>query len=390
MRAYLEFFKEKGETLTPHDLLKRIKEDRKQDELEQGEIERIWYEFTLWLENDYSKFDQRRKRSGKRVSKKTIQTYAATIRHFYKFFNHPLNSETKLRAQVARSKGKIENEGFQHMPSTIKQLLSAVPSLRDRAIILTMFSSGLDLGTTLSLKYGDIVKGLEKDQEVIMIKTTRVKTGVTFRTFINRDAILAINAYLTERTQDRYVCNECGRTTSVNRAYCPKCRTPGLRKYNLDLKRSSALFSRMWGVEPITPDTFEKVLRTYSINSGVISKEDMEVSDISPTRPHSLRMSFSRILNSQGCPKGIIETFMGHSDRYGNVYQNFTDSVLKENYLKYSKFLSLDQSEKIVGRVQDLETENADLKKRMEEMEEEFRVYRVMMKLSKDKLPGND
>ena len=72
---------------------------------------------------------------------------------------------------------------------------------------------------------------------------------------------------------------------------------------------------------------------------------------------------------------------MGHYDRYGNVYQNFSDSVLEENYLKYSMFLSLDQNEEVDGRLSNLEEENRVLRRKLEEMERDNKLALRMVKM---------
>lgn len=81
-------------------------------------------------------------------------------------------------------------------------------SMRDRAIILTMFSTGLRNSTLRAIRYKDVVQDLMKNQANIMIpvypemkeiEPNACKGGIPYYTFTSDESTCALKLYLKER-----------------------------------------------------------------------------------------------------------------------------------------------------------------------------------------------
>ena len=348
MCLYLQFYKEvKNIETTPTELLQRKVSDNKKPVLEQGEIERDWNEFVDWLENTYKKQDRHRKKSNKALSSTSVKGYSGMIKTFFSESNCPLSKKAELPRKIKSSSGRIENLKIEYRPNSVKKLISVMESNRDKAITLVMFQSGMDISTLLSLTYGHIKNEYEAGECPLLIKLTREKIGLNYRTFIGRDAIEAIKIYLKERTAERYICKDCGASWENKRNTCTLCKSTNIKPYCEKLSITSPLFIPKRKSERMVRSNFEKALRKYAILAGLVDEEQMKEADINPGRPHALRSGFSSILSLKGVNQKIIDGMMGHVDAYGGAYTQFSDEELREIYGEKEQFLSISEVREI-------------------------------------------
>lgn len=385
MRAFLEYYEVvHGVSLMPADLLSRIQEDRAGDQLDSGAPENEWVGFVHWMRSDYQTHNNKEGRTNKKPSNKTIQTYAGSVKTFYKFFNCPLNPRARMPRQIARSKGRIENSKIAYRPDTVKRLVSAMSSNRDKAIALVMYQSGMDISSAVSLKYRHVREGMERNEVPLMIQLVRPKVSENYRTFVGPDAIDALRIYLAERVQDRWRCTKCGIRTTIKRGKCTECGSTAMEQFNITINDDSPLFAKSTKEEHLPPARFQWAMRKYALLSGLISKERLENSDMNPARPHSLRSGFKSTLKNAGMGEGWIDFFMGHTDRYGEAYDVHTDEEVRKQYEKFMGSLSLNRSEKFENRLTDLEAENTDLRRELSKLREEQQVAgNVLLMLKK-------
>lgn len=358
MRTYITFYRTvKKIEVTPTMLLERIKKDRERDLMEAGLIEEEWNEYVSWLGSDYHKYDVCKKVTKKNPSPMTIRVYASTIKSFYSFFNYQLGKKAKLPIKVSKSAGNIANEKIPYRPKEVKRLVSAISSSRDRAIALIMFQSGMDISTTISLRYSHVKKGLLDHDCPLRIFIKRPKTGISFRTFIGKDAIESLELYIKERTYPKFVCESCGHSWMVKRYKCTICKGRDIKKVDGKLTDESPLFVREYSNEAILPPAFQRALRRYVQLAGLVSEEEMSRSDRNPARSHALRTAFASILRMNGANEALIDYFMGHTERYGGAYNRMTDEELKEQYVKYEEYLSISEFQDVEGVVEQFKRE---------------------------------
>jgi len=361
MRAYLKFYQEeKRLQLMPEDLLTRIDEDRKKAIRDRGQVEREWMEFTEWLKSKYKKRNRDRTISDKPLGATSIQAYTSIIKTFYSEFGFPLGKNAKLPRQISSIKRKPENTGIEYRPHNVRKLLSVMRSNRDKAITLTMFQSGMDVSTTLSLTYGHIRSEFEnwtpENHRPILMDLVRVKAGVNYRTFIGKDAIMAIKIWLTEKTSPRFWCKHCGVSWRDRRNTCSKCgRDMPQEPEKTELKNDTLLFTSNSNGKGMTTTNYQKTLRNCAKLAGLVTDGDLESADLNPARPHALRAGFSSILRLKGVNRDIVEHFIGHKDEYGGAYVQHSSEELREVYSKHEEFLS-------VSDVRDI----ADVEKKLE------------------------
>ena len=352
--------------LNPTQLLDEAEEDRKKSRRERGKPEARLMEFYNYLINE------------KKVAKKTATLYFTAVRSFYKWNGFPLYVKTPKAAP------KKENRKAVITPEIVKKLIDHAPTLRDRAIILFLFQGGFDVSTLCSLNYGDVKNELEAGKIPMMIYVVREKEEVEYFTFVGRDAVEALKAYLNDR------------------------RTKGE-----ELKYDTPLFikdkaKRRKG-ERINPHHIQNMLRETAIKAGLITREEMDKVDFNPYRPHALRAAFSSILRLNGFDPVLVEFMMGHSIPYNGAYlipppekvrQMYADleaqftistalkdvSEIEEKLETYKKILEDVQAENKKLREhlnilweerKELREKNAELEKKISVMEKELENYRM-------------
>ena len=116
------------------------------------------------------------------------------IRNFYDTFGVVV----KLKGRSALPKPRVTNKRMRLTNMDVKRLLDHYHSPRDRAVILCMFQSGMDVSTLYSLKYGDVAEGLAKGEHPLRFNLYRPKTGTEYYTFLGKDACEALKAYLND------------------------------------------------------------------------------------------------------------------------------------------------------------------------------------------------
>ena len=314
----------------PKELIDEIEEDREKNRRERGKPEQKVEEFYQYLLNNYV---TRREVNGERrkgLSKNLSAMYTTSIRSFYRRNGYPLMSKSK------RGVSKKENRKMSMTPKIVKRLVDHAPTLRDKAIILFMFQGGFDISTLSSIDYGDVARELDEgedgDGDPLMITVVREKEEVEYFTFVGKDAIDAVKAYLDER-----------------------------KHKGEELTYQSPLFvkegKKKRKGERITPNLVQNMLRGVAMASGVVSKEAMNSADFNPARPHALRAGFSTVLRLNGFSDMLVEFMLGHSVPYNGAYLIPPPEKIREMYRDVEPQLSVNEATKSVS----------DLEKRMDE-----------------------
>ena len=389
MRLYLEFYKDVfGMEMTPTAILERIQEDRKRDPLKSGIVEKEWNHFVRWLIDDYRKYDRQLKKTKKKLSPLSVKLYAGAIKSFYSYFRFPLSPRAKFPTEVSQSEGVVANQRICYRPVNVKKLLSAVSKNRDKAIILWMFQSGMDISTTMTMKYGDIRDDLERSVVPLPIHATRHKTKKNFKTFIGPDAINALKVHLDERRQPRYVCEKCGVSWKVQRSICTKknCRSKVVKR-KMILRSEDYLFDRRHENFANVAGEVESAMREYVIVGGVISKDKLKRADMNPAGTHALRVGFSTILQLLGVNQDIVDGLMGHTVPYNGAYSRMSVRELSKIYEKVMPELSVMGSTdpgELHERMELLEKEVGELKRKMAEREEVVNLFSSILGVGKE------
>jgi len=309
--------------LNPEELIDEIEADRKKERRERGQVEYILKEFYTWLtEERYKKVGgyKPRKTDEQGVSPKRAHSILGAIRGFYRANGYP------IVLKLPRPTTMKKNNKMQLRAEDVKQLVDHAPTIRDKAVILMLFQSGMDVSTLCSLNYGDVAKGLEKGECPLPIRVIRKKENIEYTTFLAQDGIEALQAYLNKRQQ---------------------------RNHKLTLQSPLFVKERMRnGDERLTPLLIEKVLREVAVLSGVVTQDEMDQADMNPARPHALRAAFSTIMKLQGVNNEIVEYWLGHAIPYEAAYFIPPQEELQRIYAQNMEPLSINRA---VESVKELE-----------------------------------
>jgi len=242
-------------------------------------------EFHLWLN---------RQPSGRKLSdrstlkKKTQNYYLIALRSFLKFLAKrgitSLSPEHIELAKVGeRALDLITNE-------ELKQLLEApngsdLKSLRDKAVLELLFSTGLRVSELCSLSK-DI--NLKADELSIRGKGEKIRV-----VFLSKEAKEAIKTYLDKRDD-------------MDEALFVRLNREKLGAKEKDLA--------------LDPRSIQRIIKYWAIKAGISKK----------VTPHVIRHCFATDLLSNGADLRSVQMLLGHSNiSTTQIYTHVTDSELK-------------------------------------------------------------
>jgi site-specific recombinase XerD len=171
--------------------------------------------------------------------------------------------------------------------------LAYVKALRDRAILETLFSTGLRVSELVSLS-----RFLDLSVNQVSVRGKGEKVRVVF---FSSDAKSAIKKYLDARKD----------TSSF-----------------LFVSHSSINPSKNDQDYPLTTRSVERVVRDYAVFCGISRK----------VTPHVLRHSFATNLLGNGADIRAVQKLLGHANiSTTQIYTHVTDKELKEIHQKFHK-----------------------------------------------------
>ena len=339
-------------------LIDEALEDHKKDPREKRDVvKQRLIGFYNWIVNEAPK-----KRGpsgevvGKGLSPKIAHTYVNVARSFYGTFD----VYVKLKGRSALPNARVLNKRMILTNMDVKRLVDHAGCPRDRAIILAMFQSGMDVSTLCSLKYGDVAEGLAKNEHPLKLSLYRPKTGTEYCTFLGRDAAEALHAYLD-----------------------------GVKAKGIKITCNTPLFLKLshkaLKAEGLTTNLVQNMLKQVALKAGFID-EDMNGRDFNPLSPHALRESFGSIMTNKGVPDTIVDFWLGHEiGEMAEAYKHARLEELRRTYMEREVFISISTSGELEQKlradideknrqlqtlVNGLTTENMQLKQTVKALEE--------------------
>ena len=267
--------------------------------------------FYHWLKTEYPKSSRGAGEHhivAKGVSDKMAHFFVNAVRSFYATFDVTV----RMRGRHRLPKPRVANKRMKVGAEQVKVLVDHARTPRDRAIILTMFQSGMDVSTLCSLKYGDVVEGLSKEELPLKLELHRLKTGTEYYTFIGTDAVEAVKAYIADR----------------------KAR-------GVQFRNDTAMFLKERGEEPLTTNLVQNMMKEVAVNSSLVDKEN-NGNGFNPLGPHALRESFGSIMINSGVPDTIVDFWLGHEiGEMAEAHKGVQYESLKQMYLEREKLVSI-------------------------------------------------
>lgn len=288
-RQFLEYLEiEKGRSLKTVEnydrYLRRFIEFskiKKPDEIS----DRLVREYRLWLNRQSAATGNRQ--SSETIKKKTQNYYLIALRMFLKYLAKTgVPSMPAERIELA----KVSDRNLDLISSDeLGRLLKApdgddVKSLRDRAILELLFSTGLRVSELCSLS-ADI--DLSKDEFSVRGKGEKVRV-----VFLSPEAKQAVKNYL-------------GKRSDMDEALFVQLGPGGAKKDSARL----------------TTRSVERIVKHYAVKAGISKK----------VTPHIVRHSFATDLLSNGADLRSVQALLGHSNiQTTQVYTHVTDKHLRD------------------------------------------------------------
>ena len=246
-------------------------------------------DFRMWL-NRQSTGNNRQ--TGDTMSKKTQNYYLIALRAFLKYLAR--QSITTLPAERIELAKVGERSLDLISPLELSRLLDApegseVKTLRDKAIMELLFSTGLRVSELCSLNI-DVDFSLGEF-------SIRGKGGKVRVVFISDEAKSALNKYLKVRKDmNDALFVQVGREI--------KSKEP----------------------TPLTRRSIERIVKHYAVKAGISKK----------VTPHVIRHSFATNLLSNGADLRSVQMLLGHANiATTQIYTHVTDKALRETHKKF-------------------------------------------------------
>jgi len=338
-RNYAEFT-----GLTATELIKEAHKDRQLSPLEQKDvvIQRLT-KFHTWLTTEAEKVTRGKgehKIKGRGLTPRSAVMKVNCIRSFYSTFHITV----KLRGRHRIRNGRVRNKRMIVNAEQVKFLVQHARSIRDRAIILVNFQGGMDASTLCSLNYEDIAQAVETSEHPFKLELLRQKTDTEYYTFIGKDAVEALKAYIADQE---------ARGT----------------EWNLE----SPLFTkeRRATDERITPNLIQNMMKEVAISSGFIKKNNGK--DFNILGSHALRESFSSLMLNSGVPRPIVDFWLGHTrTNLDTAYMTIDEKKAREMYAKREHLLNINETSEKSEELRKLSDSVSDILVKGEEMKEQL------------------
>lgn len=256
-------------------------------------------EITDDLIRNYRLYLNRFKDEKGRIIKKITQNYhIIALRNFLKYLakrNVPVMAAEKIEV------GKNPEHQIEFLENEeIERLFSAagdgdIKSMRDRAILELLFSSGLRVSELVNLN---------RDQANVAKQEFSVRgKGDKMRiVFISDAAASALKKYLDKRTD-------------MDPALFVRISTSFSRK-----KDSRKLNEK--GLR-LTPRSIQRIVKFYAVKAGIVKK----------VHPHTLRHSFATDLLANGADIRSVQAMLGHASiTTTQIYTHVTNQQLKKTH----------------------------------------------------------
>jgi len=325
-------------------------------------------QFYKWLKTEYPKMSRGKgehKVISKGVSDKLAHHFVNAVRSFYATFDITV----RMRGRHRLPRPRVTNKRMKVGSDQVKVLVDHARTPRDRAIILTLFQSGMDVSTLCSLNYGDVAEGLSKEEYPMKLELHRPKTGVEYYTFLGKNAVNALKAYVDD-----------------------------MQNRGVKFRNDTTLFLKERGKEPISTNLVQNMLKSIAMKSGFVDKEN-NGNEFNPLSPHALRESFGSLMINSGVPDTIVDFWLGHEiGEMAEAYKGVQYESLRKMYAEREKLLSISPKEnleelraKLKGEIEEhnkqlqsmvntLVSENIDFRKRIEKTEHKLAELEHMIK----------
>ncbi|MDP3963305.1 MAG: tyrosine-type recombinase/integrase [bacterium] len=247
--------------------------------------------------------NRRQLRRDQTLKRVTQNYYVIAVRGFLKYCAK-IGVKSLAAEQVELGKQEDREVSFLEWEE-IERLLAApkgddIAALRDRAMLETLFSTGLRVSELTNLNRNDI--STDKGEFSVRGKGGKIRV-----VFLSDRAKTALKTYMEKRADiDRALFVRFGRMK-------PGSKESKLQHASDDLR--------------LTPRSVERMVHKYAAEAGIAAERVV---------PHTMRHSFATNLLRNGADIRSVQALLGHSSiTTTQIYTHVTDKQLREIYKKF-------------------------------------------------------
>jgi site-specific recombinase XerD len=240
---------------------------------------------------------------GKSLSKKTQNYHLIALRALFKFL---IRRDVTVISPDKLELGKNEARAVEFLtPSEVERLLSMsytddIIGLRNRAIIQTLYSTGLRISELVGLNIQDV--DLDRKEFTVRGKGSKVRP-----VFLNDKACHYLREYLQAREDN----------------YSPLFITAGRTRNENTIELSDYVLGEKFR---LTAYTIQEMVKKSALLAGLNKK----------VTPHTLRHSFATTLLNNGADLRSVQEMLGHASiATTQIYTHVTNRQLRQIHEKF-------------------------------------------------------
>jgi len=292
----------------PTEFVRSCDEDARKDITQKQNVARSTLSnFFKYATEEMPRKDKRGEVVGKGVSYNSAITMMTGVRSFLSQYG--VSVKLSGRHEPKRTKP----DPYRRMELTadqIRLMLANARAPRDRAMILVLAQGGMDLSTLCSMDYGMVKHAVMTGDVPLELNLVRRKTGQQYYTFLGKDALDAVRAYIAD-----------------------------LRGRGVELKPTDGLWVAERGRIPLKPANVERMLKKVTVNAGIIDVD----AGYNTAGGHALREWFSATLLNEGkMPRDFIDWMLGHEpSAMDDAYFKMNKKAIRDEYARCMGYLSV-------------------------------------------------
>lgn len=249
---------------------------------------------------------------GRRLKLITQNYHVIALRAFLKYLSKQdvktlAPEKIELAKNPSRQIDSLEGDELSRIFKALEQEPEEILRLRDRAILLTLFSTGVRISELVSLK--QTMVNTERGEFTVRGKGDKLRL-----VFLSPDAAAAIKAYLKKRTDNHpglFIAH-----SKVGKSVEAEITAQGFKRSEKNDGKAVGLSAR----------SIQRLIHKYAMLAGITHK----------VSPHTFRHSFATDLLRNGADIRSVQTMLGHASiTTTQIYTHVTNEGLREIHKKF-------------------------------------------------------